>query len=475
MLWLCLRFPALSLEVFPPSESASVVIAQQRVVCANPAAEAAGIRPGMRLAAALGLAPGLQVLARQAPREAELLHTLACWAEGFTPQVSLAPADELLLEIGGCLRLFGGLEVLRDKALGELQAQGLSVVASVAPTPLGAQWLARAADTAPCLSLLDLPARLANLPLAVLGDLSVATLRTLTTLGVRALGDLFALPAAGLRRRFGRELPQWLAQACGELPDPRPAFVFPAQFAQRLELPAKVADASMLQFAARRLLASLAGWLAARSAGVSECVLQLEHEDGLPPTDVRLAFAAPTAELARLERVLRERLAHCRLQAQVWRLCLVASSPEALNARTLGLFGQEAALALAPVIERLRARLGQDAVQGLSTCADHRPECASRRLNEATPADPALADLRQPRWLLASPQALSEREGVPQYGGHLMRLAGPARIESGWWQQGESNGAGDVQRDYFVAATPHGEWLWIFRDARGWWLQGFFA
>jgi protein ImuB len=56
-----------------------------------------------------------------------------------------------------------------------------------------------------------------------------------------------------------------------------------------------------------------------------------------------------------------------------------------------------------------------------------------------------------------------------------MRLAGPARIESGWWQQGESNGAGDVQRDYFVAATPHGEWLWIFRDARGWWLQGVFA
>lgn len=475
MLWLCLRFPFLPLEVFPPSERAAVVMAQQRVVCANPAADAAGIRPGMRLAAALGLAPGLQVVARQPEREAELLQALACWAEGFTPHVSLATADELLLEIGGCLRLFGGLEALRDKALSELQAQGLSAVTGVAPTPLGAEWLARAAEPEPCLSLLELPARLASLPLSVLGDLSAATERTLRTLGVRVLGDLLALPAAGLRRRFGGELPQWLAQACGERADPRPAFVFPEQFAQRLELPAKVADASMLQFAARRLLASLAGWLAARSAGVSECVLQLEHEDGLPPTDVCLAFAAPTAELARLERVLRERLAQCRLPAQVWRLCLLASSPQALNARTLGLFGQEAALALAPVIERLRARLGQDAVHGLAAVADHRPECASHQLSEAPPADPTLAAPHQPLWLLPHPRSLSVRAGIPQHGGDLLRLAGPARIESGWWQQGESQGTGDIQRDYFVAATPRGEWLWIFRDTRGWWLQGVFA
>jgi protein ImuB len=67
------------------------------------------------------------------------------------------------------------------------------------------------------------------------------------------------------------------------------------------------------------------------------------------------------------------------------------------------------------------------------------------------------------------------RAGIPQHGGDLLRLTGPARIESGWWQQGESQGTGDIQRDYFVAATPRREWLWIFRDTRGWWLQGVFA
>ena len=52
------------------------------------------------------------------------------------------------------------------------------------------------------------------------------------------------------------------------------------------------------------------------------------------------------------------------------------------------------------------------------------------------------------------------------------RLAGPERIESGWW-----DGA-DARRDYFVAVDGKACWLWIFRDSRapgGWFLHGIFA
>jgi len=69
---------------------------------------------------------------------------------------------------------------------------------------------------------------------------------------------------------------------------------------------------------------------------------------------------------------------------------------------------------------------------------------------------------------------LPECNGVPQRGGDLLRLAGPERIESGWWGQDE-DATGDVRRDYYVACTARHEWLWIFRDADGWWLHGFFA
>lgn len=473
MLYLCLRLAHLALDVFPPESGPAVAVERQGVICGNPAAEAAGVRPGMGLAAAMALAPGLVVHERQPEREAQWLHALACWAEGFTPHVSLAPPDELLLEIGGCLRYFGGLAALRERIRSGLAEQGVDALQGLAPTPLAAQWLGRAGVELTCELQQGLDEMLAPLPVGVMDGLDAAAARTLASLGVRQLGDLFALPAAGLQRRFGAGLCLQLARARGELPDPRAAFVFPEHFAQRLELPAKVADAAMLQFAARRLLAAMAGWLAARASGVSRCVFLLEHEDGEPVSRLELGFAEATADLARFTRVLQERLGQYRLVAPVWRIELRADDAAPLAGRDQGLFGQEAAQALAPVIERLRARLGAAAVHGLSVVADHRPECASRVVLQARPgaqADP----LPRPLWLLPRPRVLSERDGVPLQGGELLRLAGPERIESGWWAEGEAR-VGDVQRDYFIACNPAGEWLWVFRDAAGWWLQGLFA
>lgn len=473
MLWLCLRFAHLALDVFPPGEGPAVAVLGGRVVCASTAAEAAGVQAGVGLAAALALAPGLAVHEAMPEREAELLRTLACWGERFTPQLSLAPPAELLLEIGGCLRLFGGLGRLLEQVREGLAEQGLEALEGLAPTPLAAQWLARAGAQEPCLHDADLLARLSPLPLTVLAGLDGAAFRTLAALGVKSLADLFALPAAGLQRRFGVSLPLQLARARGEVPDPRASFVFPESFAQRLELPAKVQDAAMLQFAARRLLAALAGWLAARASGVAACHFLLEHEDGLDDSRLELGFAEPTAELARLGRVLQERLAQCRLKAPVWQIRLIAQHVQPLAGRDQALFGQEAAQALGPVVERLRARLGAVAVHGIGVVPDHRPECASRILSrpQAALAGPGAA---RPLWLLPAPRALAERDGRPQQDGSLLRLAGPERIESGWWQQDEG-GTGDVRRDYFVACNPAGEWLWVFRDARGWWLHGIFA
>ena len=75
-------------------------------------------------------------------------------------------------------------------------------------------------------------------------------------------------------------------------------------------------------------------------------------------------------------------------------------------------------------------------------------------------------------WLVEPPEALPERHGRPQRGGALVLVAGPERIESGWWD------GGDARRDYFIAIDAAGRRLWIFRDPRppgGWFLQGVFA
>ena len=71
---------------------------------------------------------------------------------------------------------------------------------------------------------------------------------------------------------------------------------------------------------------------------------------------------------------------------------------------------------------------------------------------------------KRPGWLLAEPEPLNEL--VPEI------LAGPERIESGWW-----DGA-DRRRDYYVVRTRDGRlaWVWQAVDGQGpWMLHGWFA
>jgi protein ImuB len=74
--------------------------------------------------------------------------------------------------------------------------------------------------------------------------------------------------------------------------------------------------------------------------------------------------------------------------------------------------------------------------------------------------------------LLAAPRPIEEIGAVPHYGGALKLVAGPERIESGWWD------GDDVARDYFVAQTPEQALVWIYRArgaGGGWFLHGLFA
>lgn len=396
---------------------------------------------------------------------------LACWAGRYTPRVSVA-SDGLRLDIGASLRLFGGLDALLAQLRAELAAMAVTAVPAVAATPLAAAWLARGAASAVCVDTAATHAALRRLPLSALG-FPLAVSRRLTRFGLRTLGEVMDLPRAGLGQRLGKAFVLDLARALGEMPDPQREFVFPEVFAQSLELPAPVEAAPVLQFAARRLIAALVGWLEVRNRAARQLEWRIDHGHG-QTTRLPLAFSQPVHAAARIERVLRERLASLRLAAPALALHLQVAQAEVRDGRSTVLFaGPEAGgEAYAELLDRLLARLGTEAVQGLVCHADHRPEAASRTMavghaNKSIP----LALAPRPAWLLPQPAALNEYDGRPQYRGHLRLLAGPERIESGWWD-GE-----DARRDYFIALDSEERWLWIFRDPRipGWFLHGFFA
>jgi protein ImuB len=128
-------------------------------------------------------------------------------------------------------------------------------------------------------------------------------------------------------------------------------------------------------------------------------------------------------------------------------------------------------------------------VQSLAAVPDHRPEFGTRWQS----ADPARLGAQaavqvhskalaaQPLWLLPVPRALVERGQGPLLDGRALQLlAGPDRLESGWW-----DAQGPAVRDYFIAQTASGTLVWIYRHrlpdpeagprASGWYLQGLFA
>ena len=226
---------------------------------------------------------------------------------------------------------------------------------------------------------------------------------------------------------------------------------------------------------------------AARNAAARELTWRIEH-GRTEFTELSLRFSAPVHSLARIERVLKERLERLVLPAAALSLTLLVEHTELREARSGGLFdgisggvsgdGEGNREALAELLDRFTARLGEGALQRLTSHADHRPECATRRLVAQAKTDNSavLSAFPRPLWLLNKPQALKERNGRPQHRGELTLLAGPERIEAGWWDSNENES--DVRRDYFIALDAAQRWCWIFRqqgNSTGWFIHGWFA
>lgn len=509
MLWLALHLPLLSLEAFcatlPAADAQRPValLVQHQLGPVNAAAVRSGLRPGLKRATALALAPDL-LLGEAAPaRDAAALQAVAHAALAFTPAVAAHDAQTLVLEVQASLRLFGGLAALRTRLAAALAPLGHQVQMAAAPTALGAallaQWLpgekGEAGDAVLGPHATALPALRSLLQAAPLLLLQAgrAHAETLQGMGLHSLGDLAALPRAGLSRRFGAELLDELDRALGRRPDPRRWLSLPEHFESRLELHTRAENTDQVLHAAAVLLARLVAWAQARHGRIAACTLQMLHERQrqvlAPPTVLHLALAEPALDAAHLQGLLRERLGRTALHAPTLELRLHCADLVPGHAPNGELFPSAASQSegLGRLLERLRARLGDEQVQCLVPVADHRPERSSRQQPAqvhasppalaAAPARPPDLPLHRPAWLLPEPLPLAEREGLPQLQGEpLQLLSGPERIEAGWW-----DGAG-VARDYFIALAGDGSLVWVWRARLAaqpgevnWYLQGRFA
>jgi len=477
-LWLALDCGGLPLEIFGAVPQPLAVVegdgGGRRICRCNSAAADQGVTPGLPLNAALALCPALQVRERDPRRETRTLRRLAQWAMVYTSLVSLELPHRLLLEIRGSLRLFGGLDPLCRRVCNDVRDLGYSLRHAVAPTPRAALWLARGADGKQVTDIAALPGALAGLSLSCT-DWSERDRRLLAGMGVQSLGDCLRLPRDGFSRRLGTRCLADLDRALGRRAEPRQGVRPTARYGGSLELPAETLDREMMSQGMVRLLDELSAFLRRRQAGVQRPEFVFRHNDG-QHTRFPLGLAEPTADAAFLAELLAPRLEQARLHAPVVGLALhsgpVLPLPGSRRALGLGTDGgpprREAAGRL---VDRLRARLGVEAVRGLCLLPEHRPEAAWDYAEPGTRCE-AGAGRPRPLWILETPRLLTTRSRRPWMEGPLRLSRGPERIETGWWD------GQDVSRDYYEALNAHGMAVWIFRERyepRRWFLHGVFG
>jgi len=466
MLWACILLPQLALDGVlrrRPGDGPLVLVAgaahARSIVAANTAAREAGLRVGQRLSAAQALSAPFEALPYE-PELADRWHRfLAAVAYRYSSEVSLLP-HAIVLEVSRSLSLFGAWPRLESLLRADLEALGFRHRISAAPTAHAAHVLAGVADGQAVLERAHLRHALQRIPLQK-SRLPAAAVEALPGMGIRTLGQLLSLPRDGLRRRFGADLLLALDRLTGDAPAGLEAYRPPDGFDLRVELSHEVENIGALIFPLRRMTADLAAWLAGRDGGVQRFVLQLEHREGI--TEVAVGLLAPEREAGMLFELARGRLEPVQLPQPVLAMRLIARDLPPFVPAGRDLFDERPAHALpiGQLRERLRARLGDRAVHQLGSTTDPRPERAQK---VAARDDDWQEPSPRPTWLLDRPMPL--RGPAPRI------LAGPERLETGWWDGGE------VCRDYYVVETAQGQRAWAFcapGERAGWMLQGWFA
>jgi protein ImuB len=519
MLWIALYLPELPLQIAERSlvaaadKPTSLIISsgpehRPVVYMANRAAQGQGIQLGMTIASSRALANDLLIMPRQPDSETVAIHNFAGWACQFTPSVSTQAHEGILMEVSTTLMMHDGLSALLGKLRSGTHALGYHVSCGVAPTPLAAWLFAQARHhgypVRACLSVADIEARLADLPLALL-DWPHDVLSKLSGLGIVRFADCLNLPAEGFSKRFGVACWADLQRALGRLPDPRAYFVAPETYRARTEFGFEVNDAMALLFPLKRLLSEMEGFLRGRGAGVQGYNLVLTLSNQVLVT-LSVGVAKPERHTERLLSLARERLSQTQLQATVLSMAIEVTQllPFVESNRSWLPDPEGQSDSWAQLIDKLTARLGAERVYRLQAIDDHRPEQSwqsasameahtsgksgrRKKTDKQTGKTTAVSTMShggrdgpnhdgltrpRPLFLLPVPRKLMLDGNVPLCHGRVDIIAGPERIETGWWD------GNPARRDYYVGRNPHNETMWLYQDLcdlNSWHLHGYFA
>lgn len=462
-----------------------------RLTALDVTAQALGLHMGQALADARALHPGLRIADADGGADAQLITAIADWARRYTPLAAVDGPDGVVLDITGCAHLFGGEAALMADALRRLGIQGFSRPrGAVAGTPEAAWALARFGASNACIC----PpggeeGALRPLSVAALG-LAPEVVSGLKVAGLTRIEDLWLRPRAPIAARFGRPVIARLEAAFG---------LTHSAITPRLEAPPYVTERCFfdpilttddIARCITRLCAGMGRLLERHGDGARRLEVMLFRVDGAVfrikagasrPTRTPEAMAALFDEKLKLDNDERDiAFGFDMVRLSVLEAVRLDEAAPSLDAAA----GVED---MARLIDRLGARLGENAVQRLQPVDAHLPEAAAiavpasvdepvRRVMPGwNPTRGSDEPPDRPLLLLSRPEAIETLASVPD--GPPLRfrwrralhdvaqVEGPERLSTPWWTvSSEALPAASRTRDYFRAEDRQGRRFWLYRE-----------
>ena len=501
-------------------------------------AEREGLYFGQLLTDAQILCPNLITREGDSFAENFFLETLQRWAGKFSPLVSIESQTALVLDITGCINLFGGERNLLNKIEQDCINMKLTIKLGLADT-IGAAWALARYETSTNLmhrtgDSIDQEARAtrsrsykrnlenslhlrpvnnvisSNIRIAPPGQtktslnfLPISALRLskkenseLSHLGISIIKDLEILPRGSIERRFGFNILKRLDQAIGRQPEPISPSVPNIHFGVRITFPEPIGLEEDIMVAIKRLLSSLEKKLTQNGSGIKRLKLQFYLCDHTIKS-LEIGFAQATSNMKNIISLLKLKLEKINLIFEIDCIRIYANEIEFLNLKQKNIHFNEEKIVdkniktdvtFHDLIARIGARVGLQNITRFGPAESNIPEKTANIFAVAW-SKPIIEwpdnFLERPIFLFKPERIiLSCLERPPK----IFRWRscdfitvysrGPERIAPEWWLDDQHWRTG--VRDYWKVITVTGEALWLYQAhgalvPGGWFCHGNFG
>jgi protein ImuB len=488
---------------FTPFAISNTPAPHAELIAVSTRARKSGVCPGMTIAQARSIIPGLGIVNHSEAAETSAMDALADAAESISPLVEKGEDGRVWLDLAGLERLMGSEEAIASELETRVAQVGMDAAVGIASNKEIAHLAARCGG----LRVIDpgqesdflnwLPLDLLGLeaqPGSGAGDME----DTLARWGIRRLGELARLDPDAIGSRLGRRGIELIRIARGENParliPRRPAEIF----TEAIELDYGIETIEPLGFVMLPMLERICDRLKLRGLVAGDMMLTFGLSDHRKFSR-RVAIGAPSNDARAMLTMVTLSLESLAPEAAVETI-RIDVEPRKPRAAQTDMFLPPAPTPdrLELTIARLTALCGPENVGTLHAQDSHRVEAV--RLEKFEPPPPRALELngnneaknvaqlmiRAVRPPLEVEVLLSR--GAPEFvrgpnlGARVVSMAGPWRRDGEWWHCDDratsppTKTNGNFRRDYYELALADGGVYRVFCDLNSaqWFVDGIY-